>query len=164
MGSFDQTLDTSGRNSPLPELLTKRTLMKMETGKLLKVIATDPGMYVDIPYLVRQNRHLLIEKTIEDDKSIFIILKLNPKDSNLRDRLTSFLIFYRSHAERWNDKKARRFNAIIFRYYASYACSILPLSIPVKISLIVDASFVTLFFTQSLLISSSSSTSSSVHG
>ncbi len=76
MDSFDQTLDTSGMNSPLPELFTKRTFRKMETGKILKIIATDPGMYVDIPYLVRQNRHLLIKKTIESDKSIFLILRL----------------------------------------------------------------------------------------
>ena len=40
---FDRELDACGLNCPLPILRAKKTLDRMESGQVLKVVATDPG-------------------------------------------------------------------------------------------------------------------------
>ncbi len=43
MSHFDQELDLSGLNCPLPLLKTKHALSTLGAGKVLQVIGTDPG-------------------------------------------------------------------------------------------------------------------------
>ena len=43
MADFDQELDASGLNCPLPILRAKKTLSGMDVGQILHIIATDPG-------------------------------------------------------------------------------------------------------------------------
>ena len=45
---FDLELDCRGLNCPLPVLKTKLTMDKLEFGKVLKIISTDPGSNNDI--------------------------------------------------------------------------------------------------------------------
>jgi tRNA 2-thiouridine synthesizing protein A len=52
MSNFDQELDTSGLNCPMPVMRTKKTLKSMNSGTVLHVIATDPGSAEDIPDLL----------------------------------------------------------------------------------------------------------------
>ena len=40
---FHRELDVKGLNCPLPILRTKKTLAEMESGQVLRVLATDPG-------------------------------------------------------------------------------------------------------------------------
>jgi len=47
MADFDQELDASGLNCPLPILRAKKTLNAMAGGQILHVIATDPGSVKD---------------------------------------------------------------------------------------------------------------------
>ena len=46
--NFDQELDCSGLSCPMPILKTKKAVDKMETGQVLKMIATDPGSLPDV--------------------------------------------------------------------------------------------------------------------
>ena len=39
---FDRDLDVKGLNCPLPILRTKKTLAEMDSGQVLRVLATDP--------------------------------------------------------------------------------------------------------------------------
>ena len=47
-------LDTRGLNCPLPILKAKKALAEMESGQLLKVVATDPGSMRDFQAFARQ--------------------------------------------------------------------------------------------------------------
>ena len=47
MADFDDELDATGLNCPLPILRAKKALNNLETGKILHIIATDPGSVKD---------------------------------------------------------------------------------------------------------------------
>jgi tRNA 2-thiouridine synthesizing protein A len=47
MADFDDELDATGLNCPLPILRAKKALNGLEAGKVLRIIATDPGSVKD---------------------------------------------------------------------------------------------------------------------
>jgi len=61
---FDRELDARGLNCPLSILRTKKSLNTMDTGQVLKVIATDPGSVRDFQAFSKQtgNQLLLCEE------------------------------------------------------------------------------------------------------
>lgn len=59
---FDRDLDVKGLNCPLPILRTKKALADMESGQILRVLATDPGAQKDFPAFARQTGNELIEQ------------------------------------------------------------------------------------------------------
>jgi tRNA 2-thiouridine synthesizing protein A len=62
--TFDERLDTSGLLCPLPVYKAGLVLSRLESGKVLHLITTDPGSLVDIPALARQRGDELID--VED--------------------------------------------------------------------------------------------------
>lgn len=62
---IDQELDARGLNCPLPILKTKKALTAMQSGQVLKVIATDPGSWRDFEAFAKQTGNSLVsqEKT-----------------------------------------------------------------------------------------------------
>jgi tRNA 2-thiouridine synthesizing protein A len=75
MANFDQELDASGLNCPLPILRAKKTLNGMESGKVLKIIATDPGSVKDFEAFANQTGNELLESSEEGGKYIFLLKK-----------------------------------------------------------------------------------------
>jgi len=75
MPDCDELLDASGLNCPLPILRAKKALATMESGKLLHVIATDPGSVKDFASFARQTGHELLESKEEGSKFEFLIKK-----------------------------------------------------------------------------------------
>ncbi|MCP5141687.1 MAG: sulfurtransferase TusA family protein [Gammaproteobacteria bacterium] len=73
--AFDQELDASGLNCPLPILRTKKALQKMESGQVLRVVATDPGSIKDMEAFAKQTGNDLIESGEEGGKYTFLIKK-----------------------------------------------------------------------------------------
>ena len=71
----DQELDASGLNCPLPILRAKKTLNGMESGKILKIIATDPGSVKDFEAFANQTGNELLESSEEGGKYIFFLKK-----------------------------------------------------------------------------------------
>lgn len=61
-------LDTRGLNCPLPILKAKKALADMQSGEVLKVLATDPGSMRDFQAFARQTGHELVEQTSNDDE------------------------------------------------------------------------------------------------
>jgi tRNA 2-thiouridine synthesizing protein A len=72
MADFDQELDASGLNCPLPILRAKKTLTSMEAGQVLHVIATDPGSVKDFDAFAKQTGNELLES--KDDGGKFHVL------------------------------------------------------------------------------------------
>lgn len=63
---FDRDLDVQGLNCPLPILRTKKALAEMETGQVLRVLATDPGSLKDFPAFAKQTGNELVEQKEEN--------------------------------------------------------------------------------------------------
>ena len=62
----DRELDVKGLNCPLPILRTKKTLADMESGQVLRVLATDPGSVKDFAAFARQTGNELVEQGEHD--------------------------------------------------------------------------------------------------
>jgi tRNA 2-thiouridine synthesizing protein A len=75
MADFDQELDASGLNCPLPILRAKKTLNGMSAGQVLHVIATDPGSVKDFDAFAKQTGNELMESKEEGGKFHFLIKK-----------------------------------------------------------------------------------------
>ncbi len=75
MADFDQELDASGLNCPLPILRAKKTLTAMEAGQVLHVIATDPGSVKDFDAFAKQTGNELMSSGEEGGKFHFMIKK-----------------------------------------------------------------------------------------
>ena len=56
-------LDTRGLNCPLPILKAKKALADMQSGELLKVVATDAGSMRDFQAFARQTGNELVEQS-----------------------------------------------------------------------------------------------------
>ena len=75
MADFDQELDASGLNCPLPILRAKKALKGMESGKILRIIATDPGSVKDFEAFSNQTGNPLLDSGEEGGKYVFRIQK-----------------------------------------------------------------------------------------
>jgi len=75
MADFDQEFDASGLNCPLPILRTKKQLGKMESGQVLRIIATDPGSVKDFDAFANQTGNKLLSSGEEGGKYVFLMQK-----------------------------------------------------------------------------------------
>lgn len=75
MADFDQELDASGLNCPLPILRAKKSLAQLNAGQVLQVIATDPGSVKDFEAFANQTGNVLESSTEEGGKYHFLIRK-----------------------------------------------------------------------------------------
>ena len=72
--NFDRDLDVRGLNCPLPILRAKKALTEIKSGKVLRVLATDPGSVKDFEAFARQTGHQLLSHA-EADKVFTFFLK-----------------------------------------------------------------------------------------
>lgn len=63
---FDRELDVQGLKCPLPILRTKKSLSEMETGQVLRVLATDPSAAKDFQAFAKQTGNQLLSSTEAD--------------------------------------------------------------------------------------------------
>ena len=75
MPEFDQELDASGLNCPLPILRTKKALAGLQAGQILRIIATDPGSVKDFEAFARQTGNELLESSEQAGKFYFRLKK-----------------------------------------------------------------------------------------
>ena len=75
MSNFDQELDASGLNCPLPILRAKKTLATMSSGQVLHIIATDPGSVKDFEAFAKQTGNELMESNEDGGKYHFMMKK-----------------------------------------------------------------------------------------
>lgn len=58
--NFDRELDARGLNCPLPILRAKKALTDMQSGQVLKILATDPGSVKDFQAFAKQTGNELL--------------------------------------------------------------------------------------------------------
>ncbi|MDO9144662.1 sulfurtransferase TusA family protein [Rhodoferax sp.] len=59
---IDKEIDTRGLNCPLPILKAKKALAELESGQVLKVIATDSGSLRDFQAFAKQTGNELLDQ------------------------------------------------------------------------------------------------------
>ena len=75
MQAFDRELDVRGLNCPLPILRAKKALGGLTSGKVLHIIATDPGSVKDFEAFAKQTGNTLLESKEQGGKYHFLIKK-----------------------------------------------------------------------------------------
>jgi tRNA 2-thiouridine synthesizing protein A len=75
MADWDQELDATGLNCPLPILRAKKALAQMDSGQVLHIIATDPGSVKDFEAFAKQTGNELLESREEGGKFHFLLKK-----------------------------------------------------------------------------------------
>lgn len=75
MADFDQELDASGLNCPLPILRAKKSLAAMDSGQVLHIIATDPGAVKDFEAFAKQTGNELMDSSEDGGKFHFLMKK-----------------------------------------------------------------------------------------
>ena len=66
-------LDTRGLNCPLPILKAKKALADMESGELLKVLATDAGSLRDFQAFAKQTGNELVEQQTVGEEYVHVL-------------------------------------------------------------------------------------------
>lgn len=70
---IDKEVDARGMNCPLPILKAKKALSEMESGQLLKVVATDGGSLRDFQAFARQTGNELVEQQTQGVEFIHVL-------------------------------------------------------------------------------------------
>ena len=70
---FQKELDARGLNCPLPILKAKKALAEMESGQVLRVLATDPGSVRDFQAFCKQTGNQLLSHTKDDEVFTFFM-------------------------------------------------------------------------------------------
>ena len=73
--NFIKEIDTRGLNCPLPILRAKKALNDMQSGSVLKVVATDPGSVKDFETFARQTGHTLLSHSEAGGEFTFLMKK-----------------------------------------------------------------------------------------
>jgi tRNA 2-thiouridine synthesizing protein A len=75
MQQHDKEIDTRGLNCPLPILRTKKALGDVQSGQVLKVVATDPGSVKDFETFAKQTGHALLSHAENNGEFTFFMRK-----------------------------------------------------------------------------------------
>ncbi|PWQ97346.1 sulfurtransferase TusA family protein [Leucothrix arctica] len=75
MSEFNQEVDATGLNCPLPILRCKKAMNGLESGNVLKITATDGGSPKDFEAYCKQTGDELLSSIEENNKFIFMIKK-----------------------------------------------------------------------------------------
>jgi len=65
-------LDCRGMNCPLPVLKTKKAIVGLAPGQLLRVTSTDPGSVADMAAFSRRTGHALVEQGQKDGAYYYV--------------------------------------------------------------------------------------------
>lgn len=66
-------VDARGLNCPLPILRAKKALADMQSGQILKVLATDPGSQRDFAAFAKQTGNEIVESSMQEKTFVFLM-------------------------------------------------------------------------------------------
>ncbi len=70
---FHKEVDARGLNCPLPILRAKKALAEMNSGEVLRVVATDPGSVRDFQAFAKQTGNHLLEHSTNNLEFVFFM-------------------------------------------------------------------------------------------
>ena len=75
MKMTEKVLDAMGKKCPMPILMTKKELKKMNSGETLELRADDVGALKDVPALIKKTGDTILETTQDGANITFLIQK-----------------------------------------------------------------------------------------
>jgi len=75
MSEFDQDLDVRGLNCPLPIIKARKAINGLDSGQVLRVVATDPGSVKDFEAFAKQTGNELLESSADNGEFTFRLKK-----------------------------------------------------------------------------------------
>ena len=72
---FEELIDLTGLLCPLPVLKARKHLESMQSGHVLKVLASDPMSALDMPHFCNEQGHVLLTNSKIGDVFTFRILR-----------------------------------------------------------------------------------------
>lgn len=75
MSDYDADLDVRGLNCPLPILKTKKELVSLQPGQVLRVRATDPHSVIDFLAFSEKTGHAMVKRSEEAGEYHFWLRK-----------------------------------------------------------------------------------------
>jgi tRNA 2-thiouridine synthesizing protein A len=73
--NFDKELDARGLACPMPIVKTKKSLVDMQPGQVLKVVATDLGSVADMQAFAETTGHQLLATQTAGKEFVFFLRK-----------------------------------------------------------------------------------------
>jgi tRNA 2-thiouridine synthesizing protein A len=70
---FQKELDARGLNCPLPILKAKKALAEMQSGEVLRIVATDSGSVRDFQAFAKQTGNALLSHTQQNGEFTFLM-------------------------------------------------------------------------------------------
>lgn len=70
---FDKELDARDLNCPLPILKAKKALAELQSGEVLRIMATDPGSVRDFQAFAKQTGNTLLSHVQHGREFIFLM-------------------------------------------------------------------------------------------
>ncbi len=71
----DETLDCRGLECPIPLLMTKKAIDRLQVGQVLRMISTDPVSPIDILEWTERTGHELLGTEKNGKEFVFLIRK-----------------------------------------------------------------------------------------
>ncbi|MGI9303594.1 MAG: sulfurtransferase TusA family protein [Gammaproteobacteria bacterium] len=75
MTQYDKELDARGLNCPMPILRAKKALKDLQSGQVLRILATDPGSVKDFESFSRQTGNELLSWSETDGEFDYFLKK-----------------------------------------------------------------------------------------
>jgi tRNA 2-thiouridine synthesizing protein A len=75
MNAYQQEVDARGLNCPLPILRLKKAVQELDAGKMVRLLATDPGSVKDVEAFCRQTGNTLVGAQQAGSQYEFLIRK-----------------------------------------------------------------------------------------
>ena len=69
---FEELIDLTGLLCPLPVLKARKRLETMQSGHVLKVLASDPMSAIDMPHFCNEQGHILLTNERKRNGDLFI--------------------------------------------------------------------------------------------
>ena len=70
---FHKDIDARGLNCPLPILKAKKALAELESGQVLRIVATDPGSVRDFQAFAKQTGNALLSHIQQGTEFTFLM-------------------------------------------------------------------------------------------
>jgi len=70
---FQKEIDARGLNCPLPILKAKKALAELESGQVLRIVATDPGSVRDFQAFAKQTGNALLSHIQQGTEFTFLM-------------------------------------------------------------------------------------------
>ncbi|MBR9891848.1 sulfurtransferase TusA family protein [bacterium] len=72
---WDHELDARGLLCPLPVLKARKRLQGMQSGQVLRIVATDPAAVIDVPHFCTEAGHAFLGASEVQDAQAYLIRK-----------------------------------------------------------------------------------------